>query len=439
MKIALILVFVMLIISNLSFAQTALELFNYWEKEKISNILPSQARHKDVKNYLETLKKQGIKVREVGRSVSNREIYEMEFGRGKTEVLMWSQMHGDEPTATSALFDLFAFLQNNRKLKWVKEIEDKLTIRAVPMLNPDGAEIFQRRNAQFLDINRDARDLQTPEGILLKKLRDEWSPDLGFNLHNQNPRYAAGKKGKQVTVGFLAVASDEAKTDTPGRLLAKRLCSVMIQSANKFIEGHIGRYDDTYNERAFGDQMSRWGTPTILIETGGLYGKDEFYLVRLNFLIYLSALHSLANGTEKQAQPEIYDALPENESGEIFDLIIRKVHVVNRFQIDDGLVKPFIADLAINAEQRQTSGDLANSAYIQDLGDLLYFRGLEEIDGKNYYATVSSGVLRVGVPAEILFYQKDKAAKIDWTAKDLEKKYPPDGIYKNGVWVKKLK
>ena len=90
----------------------------------------------------------------------------MEWGKGKTKVFLWSQMHGDEPTATSALIDMFAFLQKNRgKIGWVKKFEETLTIRAVPMLNPDGSELFQRRNLQSIDINRDALDLKTPEGI----------------------------------------------------------------------------------------------------------------------------------------------------------------------------------------------------------------------------------------------------------------------------------
>ena len=109
-----------------------------------------------------------------------REIYQIEWGKGKTKVFMWSQMHGDEPTATPAVLDLLVYLQSNRDKIWVKELENNLTIRVVPMLNPDGAELYQRRNLQFIDINRDANDLQTPEGRLLKKLRDEWQPDIGF-------------------------------------------------------------------------------------------------------------------------------------------------------------------------------------------------------------------------------------------------------------------
>jgi hypothetical protein len=29
-------------------------------------------------------------------------------------VLLWSQMHGDEPTATAALFDVFDYFQRHR-------------------------------------------------------------------------------------------------------------------------------------------------------------------------------------------------------------------------------------------------------------------------------------------------------------------------------------
>src|SRR5690606_28483801 len=46
-------------------------------------------------------------VRQIGESVQGRAIYELEYGQGDKKVMLWSQMHGDEPTATMALFDLF--------------------------------------------------------------------------------------------------------------------------------------------------------------------------------------------------------------------------------------------------------------------------------------------------------------------------------------------
>src|SRR5688500_12586950 len=103
-------------------SQTAAELAEFWDKEHISSITPSNVRHGDLKKYLEQLKKLGVNSRQVGFSKANREIFQLEWGTGPLKIFMWSQMHGDEPTATSALVDIFAFLQNNRDTYWVKKI-----------------------------------------------------------------------------------------------------------------------------------------------------------------------------------------------------------------------------------------------------------------------------------------------------------------------------
>ena len=192
MKFVILILITLFALSMNDLSQTPEDLASIWDKQHVSNKFPSDVRHSDLKNYLEQLKKLGVKVDEVGRSGGNREIYQIEWGRGPFKVFMWSQMHGDEPTATSALIDMFTFLQKHRDLAWVKRIEETMTIRAVPMLNPDGAELYQRRNLQGIDINCDARALQTPEGQLLKKLRDDWSPAIGFNLHNQQSLTTVG-------------------------------------------------------------------------------------------------------------------------------------------------------------------------------------------------------------------------------------------------------
>src|SRR4029453_16601221 len=103
----------------------------------------------------------------------------MTVGSGPFRVLLWSQMHGDEPTATAALFDVFDYLSRHRNEPLVQRLLSQLTLHVVPMLNPDGAERFQRRNAQSIDINRDALRLQTPEGRALKALRDRLNPQVG--------------------------------------------------------------------------------------------------------------------------------------------------------------------------------------------------------------------------------------------------------------------
>ncbi len=321
-------IFVFTMTQNM-FPQTALELGEAWEKNHVSVIPPSAVKHLHLKSYLEGLKKRGIKITEVGRSFEDREIFQMEFGTGKTKIFMWSQMHGNEPTATTALIDMFDYLQKNRDKDWVKRLEETLTIRAVPMLNPDGAEVFKRRNTQNIDINRDAVALETPEGRLLKQLRDDWQPEIGFNLHNQSIWTSAGNTNKQAAISLLVVLGNPDGLSNAGSERNKRLSALMVLALNNYIEGNIGRYDEDYNPVAFGDNFSAWGTPTILIETGGLNGKEPLFLVKLNFVAYLTALNSLVDGKEKTADPNIYANLPLNTSGRLFNVIFRKANILN--------------------------------------------------------------------------------------------------------------
>src|SRR5215207_3681355 len=359
-----------LLTSAPSVAQTPRELLAEWQRQRVTSLDPALVKHADLKKYLSGLRAMGVPVAEVGRSLAGREIYQLEFGRGPLKVFMWSQMHGDEPTATSALIDLFAYLRRSGGLAWVKSVEEKITLRAVPMLNPDGAELYQRRNLQAIDINRDARALSTPEGRLLKKLRDEWRPDIGFNLHNQNPRTAVGDTGKQATISLLAVVSDASGTNTPGRARNKKVCAVMVEALAPFIYGHVGRYDDSFNPRAFGDNISRWGTPVILIETGALKGMSGHDLAGLNFVALSAALKALADGSAEEANPAVYDALRVNEGGAIYDLLIRDGTVVGHAAGGNTRLEPFAADLAVNVERGR--GDVAppRRASVQDVGDL---------------------------------------------------------------------
>lgn len=380
-------------------AQSPKEFAEVWDKQHISKMPASNVRHKDLQNYLEALKKLGLPVTEVGRSYQNREIYQVEWGKGKLKIFMWSQMHGDEPTATSAVIDMLAFLQTS-KLAWVKKLNESITLRVVPMLNPDGAEVFQRRNAQFIDINRDAQALVTPEGNLLKKLRDEWQPDIGFNLHNQNPLTTVGNTKQQATISLLAVSGNLEGKSTEGFERNKRLCTMMINALNQFIKGNIGRYEDDYNPRAFGDRISEWGTPVILIETGALHGKDEMFLIKLNFIAYLTALQSLVDGSEKKADAKVYENLPFNSDGGLFNYIFRGATIVN----ENG--EPFVADVAVMTERRRAGEE--SRMIVREVGDLGIFKGLEEFDMKDYYLIPSDKTVRSGSNAQFKFFKKSR-------------------------------
>jgi len=427
MKTAALLFLLMTLLTIDLTGQTPDELARIWEIQHISKIAPSDVRHSDLKKYLEQLKKLGLKIDEVGRSGGNREIYQVEFGRGPLKVFMWSQMHGDEPTATSALMDVLAFLQTKRDQSWVKKIEETMTIRAVPMLNPDGAELYQRRNLQSIDINRDAQALQTPEGQLLKKLRDDWNPNIGFNLHNQNSLTTVGRSNKQATVSLLVVYGDAAKTPSDGLSRNERVAAAMVEALQKFIPENIARYDDGYTSTAFGDNFTAWGTPVILIETGALVGKDEMYLVKLNFVAFLTALRVMADGSEKTQDPKAYLSLRENGSGSVYNIIFRGANVIVPEE-----KQPFRTDIAINIDRRRASFTPPN--IIREIGDLSGLYGLEEYSAADFNVVYRNGTFKVGELAELLFYKRDR--QIDWTSKDLEKQFPPDAIFSTGKWIK---
>lgn len=361
---------------------TPQELARIWDAGHVSPPLPPLVDHAEVVRRLEGLASASpelFQIEKIGESVEGRSINHVRAGTGPFRVLLWSQMHGDEPTATSALFDLFEYLRSHREEPAVRRILGQLTLHAVPMLNPDGAERFQRRNAQSIDINRDALRLQTPEGRALKALRDRLNPRVGFNLHNQSWRTSVGEPPKPASISLLSVAYDEERTENDGRRLTKKICAVIRDALEPFASGQIGRYDDEFEIRAFGDNITLWGTPVVLIETGPWPSEvPDPALVRLNFIALVSALDALATGQVERADPKRYETLPVNES-RAFYVLVKNATVIN-----GAGVPPFTADIGIGASRRVRTADgrreLQLSMSIDDLGDLRTLGGLRTID-----------------------------------------------------------
>jgi hypothetical protein len=377
-----------------------------WDAEHVSPPLPPLVRHADVAAWLSRLPTQvpGLfAVEPIGRSVEGRSLSHVTVGHGPFHVLLWSQMHGDEPTATCALFDLFEWVRRHRDEPRVRRILDALTLHVVPMLNPDGAERFQRRNAQGLDVNRDALLLQSPEGRALKALRDRVNPALGFNLHNQNWRTSAGKTGQPASISLLAVAFDQARSDNPGRIRAKQVCATIRDALEPLAPGRLARYDDEFEVRAFGDNLAKWGTSVVLIETGAWPGEQpDAALVRLNFVALVASLDALATGRVTSANPARYESLPMNDSA-VFSRLIRHATIVTGTG-----VAPFTGDVGLIASRspRLAAGRIEVATRIDDLGDLRVFDALETIDATGLtLAPLFDRSLRAG----------DEVTLPDWT------------------------
>jgi len=299
-------------------------LWEAWPSRRLVTTPAPCLRHAELVSLLRDLEARHrgrIGLEEVGRSVEDRPIQLLTLGSGPRRVLLWSQMHGDEPSATPALLDVAEHLLSGGSE--AARILEATTVLLVPMLNPDGAERYARRNAQAIDINRDALALSTPEGRLLKSLRERLQPALGVNLHDQDRRTTVGETGVLATISLLAVAGDREGTMSPGRARAKRACAAVARALSPYVPGGIARYDEDWNPRAFGDNLTAWGTPVVLIESGGPPpGRRREDLTRLNFVALLTMLSGLAVDDLATEDPAVYEGLPRNDTGGWADVLI---------------------------------------------------------------------------------------------------------------------
>lgn len=258
----------------------------------------------------------------VGESAEGRPLRTVTFGHGPVSVFLWSQMHGDESTASMSLADIFSLVATRPDHPLVRTIMAGATVHTLPMLNPDGARRFQRRNAQGIDINRDARRLATPEGTVLKAVRDAVEPDFGFNLHDQGIGTRVGGTDRGVAIALLSPPYDASREINQDRHRAMEVMGVMIQAMDPLVGGHMAKYDDTFNPRAFGDLITQWGTGTILVESGGWADDPQKqYLRKTNFVGLLAALESIATGSYDGVGRDLYQSLPPN-GRRIGDLLV---------------------------------------------------------------------------------------------------------------------
>jgi hypothetical protein len=364
-------------------------------------------KHKDIVPLIEKAAQTSVfEFKKLGESTEGRSINLLKAGSGKTVVLLWSQMHGDEPTATQALFDIFNFFNDTEYFKAEKEqILSNLSLYFIPMLNPDGAEAFKRRNGLNIDLNRDAARLVSKESKIFKQLRDEILPDFGFNLHDQNPYYTVGKSSKPATVSFLAPAYNPEKDIDENRKGSMQAIALMNRVLQKHIPGQVGRYFDAYGPTSMGDNMQKWGTRMMLIESGEYPGDPERQEVRkLNFIAILSALKAMAQGVCAEIDYGEYLQIPEINDAKLFHLLVRNASIEQNGQ-------KYTVDIGIHLNEVNNVGatDFSVQSEIFDIGDLSRFYGYKEIDAKGMLVKSLNSeqiILNLGDSADFILTEK---------------------------------
>jgi hypothetical protein len=118
----------------------------------------------------------------IGESYEGRDIFSLSVGEGDKVIIVTGGVHRSEPASREAVLikarDV-AYDVDSVYSEYLKE--HKVTF--VPTVQPDREST--RANAQGLNINRDAYDLETPEMQAIMKLLADVMPDIYIDFHER--------------------------------------------------------------------------------------------------------------------------------------------------------------------------------------------------------------------------------------------------------------
>ncbi|MEO8239797.1 MAG: M14 metallopeptidase family protein [Flavobacterium sp.] len=312
-------------------------------------------------------------VKIIGKSVLGKPIYSYEIGSGKTRIYLWSQMHGNESTTTKALFDFINVLNNGSE--FVEKMLNSFTFYCIPILNPDGAALYTRANANEIDLNRDSQSLTQPESKVLREVFETFKPHYCFNLHDQRTIFGAGDMGKPATVSFLAPSYNEEREINENRLKAINLIAAINDELEKHIPGQIGRFDDSFNINCIGDTFQFLGVPTILFEAGHFQNDYSREITRK--FIFFSLITSFKVLLENDiVNNRIADYLNISQNKAVFYDFMYKNIKINYDGIE--IITNFVAQY----KEELIDNKIQFNAYIVEVGELENYFGHYEYDAK---------------------------------------------------------
>lgn len=310
---------------------------------------------------------------EIGQSFEGRPITLFTAGSGPKRALLWSQMHGDEYTHTTVLLNLLQLLHQQDPL--VARLTSGLTLGMILPLNPDGAELGIRQNAQGIDANRDAQRFATPEANALRRAFEEFAPDYGFNLHNQNRFSAMGSPPVPASVSVEVPPLDPENTQSESVLEANRVAATFCERVRDHVEGRLSRYPADFMPRAMGEWAQRQNVSTMLIEAGAWPGGGVKPLEQVHFAALVQTLEAIAAsalgepGGIEASDPASYLDLPRSSGLPMYDLLVNPTWVA-QLPVNSDTPKLTKAELGINYPGRMLSSDPLAGGTIAGIGDL---------------------------------------------------------------------
>ncbi len=345
------------------------ELFNQFKEQTIEGRYLTLDHIQPLLDKLNT----NNQVKVIGTSVLGEPIYSYQIGTGETRIYLWSQMHGNESTTTKALFDFINVL--NSKSDFAEKMLNTFTFYCIPILNPDGARLYTRENANKIDLNRDSQNLTQPESKVLREVFETFKPHYCFNLHDQRTIFGAGDTGKPATVSFLAPSYNEEREINENRLKAINLIAGINDELQKYIPGQVGRFDDSFNINCIGDTFQFLGAPTILFEAG--HYPDDYNREITRKYIFFSLIWSFKLISENDlVDNRINDYLNISQNKVVFYDFMWKNIKINYDGIE--IITNFVAQY----KEELIENKIHFNAYIAEVGELENYFGHYEYDAK---------------------------------------------------------
>ena len=216
----------------------------------------------------------------------------------KPTVFYQAQIHGNEPASGEAALGMIAYLSTPQGA----ELLERIHIVIFPRMNPEGAMLFQRRNAQGLDLNRDYLAARAKETRASLRVFHAFLPCVVIDGHE-----AAGRKGIKARVernediqlsGGCAPNAHSELIDGNMVLLDNSLRELdRMGLRTYFYRDHVSGAGMATAIRYFAEL----GAPTVLIESRGIdLGTERFHRrVMGQFTVARTCLETVAKEPER--------------------------------------------------------------------------------------------------------------------------------------------
>ncbi|MES2486850.1 MAG: M14 metallopeptidase family protein [Bacteroidota bacterium] len=356
-----------------------------------------------IEPILDTLKRH-FDISTLGHSVMAKPIYSISAGTGSIRIFIWSQMHGNEGTTTKAVFDFLNYLKSDEA--FAQQLKQRFTFYVLPMVNPDGAELYTRENANRVDLNRDSVNLSQPESRILRKAFEDFKPDYAYNMHDQRTIFGLHEDdapAKPATVSFLAPSYNDAREVNECRQKAINVISCMNETLQQYIPGQVGRFDDSFNINCIGDMFQSLGVPTVLFEAGHYENDYEREITRrFVFFALFSGFYAIYENDVVINKKQQYFNIPQNKIV-FYDIIYKNVGINYEN-------KEKFTNFASQYKEVLFEKSVIFRAFIREIGNLDDFFGHAEFDcnGEEFEGFDGAGLPKIEEKADFMIGKTKK-------------------------------